>query len=148
MGSRHNGFYEGEEMKVRVWLKGHEEDARELQLKGLITDPITPMNVKDYLCRTGVYSWKDYQRIRYQRLKEAVQFVKKSCGFTYIILNLNNYERFWKGRKPSTRDIFEEWLHDPYFTMRTVSLRHGKRSISLLLRLNRELKKQEIMRRK
>lgn len=134
-------------MKIRVWLKGHEEDSREIQLKGLLTDPITPMNVRDYLCRTGVYSWKDYQRIRYQGLKEAVQFVKKTCGHSYIILNLNRYERFWVGKRPSTRDLFEEWLHDPDLTMRTISMEHGKRSSSLLERLNQELKKQGIMRR-
>lgn len=134
-------------MRIRVWLKGHEEDARELKLKGLLTDPITPMNVRDYLCRTGFYSWKDYQRIRYKILKEAVQFVKKSCCYTYRILNLNRYERFWWGRKPSNRDIFEEWLKDPDVTMRTVSVRHGKRSSSLLERINRELKRQGIMRR-
>jgi len=134
-------------MKIRVWLKGHEEDAREIKLRGLLTDPITPMNVRDYLCRTGIYSWKDYERIRYQWLKEAVQFVKKSCSRTYIILDLNNYERFWWGKKPSTRDIFEEWLKDPDVTMRTVSIKHGKNSSSLLERINRELKRQWIMRR-
>ena len=135
-------------MKIRVWLKGHEKDAREIRLRGLLTDPVTPMNVRDYLCRTGVYSWKDYQRIRYKRGKEAVQFVKKSCGHTYIILDLNKYERFWWGRKPSTRDIFEEWLKDLEVTMREVCLmRHGKRSSSLLERINRELKRQGIMRR-
>jgi len=134
-------------MKIRVWLKGHEEDAREIKLRGLLADPVTPINVKDYLCRTGFYSWKDYQRIRYQKLKEAVQFVKKSCGFTYFLLDPNKYERFWSGRKPSTRDIFEEWLKDPDVTMRDVSMRHGKNSSSLLERINRELKGQGIMRR-
>ena len=134
-------------MKIRVWLKGHEDNAREIKLRGLLTDPVTPMRVRDYLCRTGFYSWKDYQRIRYQRLKEAVQFVKKSCWFTYIILDLNKYERFWWGRKPSTRNIFEEWLKSPFVTMREVSRRHGKRSSSLLERINRELKEQGIMRR-
>lgn len=135
-------------MKIRVWLKGHEEDAREIKLRGLLTDPVTPMNVMDYLCRTGFYSWKDYQRIRFQKLKESVQFVKKSNGYIYIILDLNKYERFWWGRKPSTRDIFEEWLKDPDVTMRDVSMRHGKRSSSLLERVNQKLKKQGIMRRK
>jgi len=134
-------------VKVRVWLKGHEEDAREIKLRGLLTDPVTPMNVRDYLCRTGFYSWKDYQRIRYQKLKEPWFFNKKTNGFTYVILNMNEYERFWSGRKPSTRDIFEEWLKDPDVTMRDVSMRHGKNSSSSLERINRELKRQGIMRR-
>jgi len=134
-------------MKIRVWLKGREDFPREIKLRGLLTDPVTPMNVRDYLCRTGFYSWKDYQRIRYQKLKEAVQFVKKSCGFTYIILDLNKYERFWWGRKPSTRDLFEEWLKVSDVTMRTVSMRHGKRSSSLLDRISQDLKRQGIMRR-
>ena len=134
-------------MKVRVWLKGHEDDSREIKLRGLLMDPITPMNVRDYLCRTGFYSWKDYHRIRYERLKEYVKFFKKSCYRTYIILDLNKYERFWWGRNPSTRNIFEEWLKDPDVTMRTVSLRHGKRSCALLERISRDLRRQGIMRR-
>ena len=134
-------------MKIRVWLKGREDFPREIKLRGLLTDPVTPMNVRDYLCRTGFYSWKDYQRIRYQRLTETFQFVKKSCGHIYIILDLNKYERFWSGRKPSTRDLFEEWLKVPDVTMRSVSLMNGKRSSSLLERINRELKRQGIMRR-
>lgn len=60
-----------EEMRIRVWLKGHEDDSKELELKGILTEPIFPMNVKDYLCRTGVFSWGDYQRIRYRRLKNG-----------------------------------------------------------------------------
>ena len=134
-------------MRIRVWLKGHEDDSREIKLRGLLTDPITPMNVRDYLCRTGFYSWKDYGRIRYKKLKEPYKFVKKSCGFTYRILDLNNYERFWKRKKSSTRDFYEEWLNDPQVTMRTVSMKHEKRSCALLIRINRELKRQGIMRR-
>ena len=134
-------------MKIRVWLEGHEDDARDIKLRGLLTDPITPMRVKDYLCRTGIYSWADYQRIRYKKLKEPWFFNKKTCGFTYVILNLNKYERFWSGRKPSTRDIFEEWLKVPDVTMRSVSLMHGKRSSSLLERISQDLKRQGIMRR-
>jgi len=55
-------------MKVRVWLKGHEDDAKVIELKGHLTDPILPMNVRDYLCRTGFFSWKDYTRIKYRKL--------------------------------------------------------------------------------
>jgi len=58
-------------MKVKVWLKGHEDDTKTIELKGLLTDPITPMNVRDYLCRTGFFSWNDYQRIRYRRIKDG-----------------------------------------------------------------------------
>ncbi len=133
-------------MKVRVWLKGHEDDSREIKLRGLLMDPITPMNVRDYLCRTGIYSWADYQKIRYTGLKEPWFFTKKTKGWTYVILNMHSYERFFVGKKPSTRDIFEEWLKDPDVSMRSVSFRNGKKSSSLLERISRELKRQGVMR--
>jgi hypothetical protein len=30
--------------------------------------PKTPMNVKDQVCREGLFSWGDYQRLRVRRL--------------------------------------------------------------------------------
>ena len=56
-------------MKIKVWLKGHEDDKKVIELKGLRMDPITPMNVRDHLCRTGFFSWAEYQKIQYRRLK-------------------------------------------------------------------------------
>jgi len=54
-------------MKVRVWLKGHEKETKVIELKGNLTEPIYPMNIRDYLCRMGHFLWKDYKRIRYQK---------------------------------------------------------------------------------
>lgn len=58
-------------MKVRVWLKGHRDEASVFDMKGLITEPIFPMNVRDYLCRSGFFSWSDYKRIRYEMIKNG-----------------------------------------------------------------------------
>ncbi len=63
---------------------------------------------------------------------------------TYRILDDEAYERFWWGRKPSTRRIFEEWLFEPKATMNAVSLKHGK-TPPLLERLSGELRRQGIM---
>jgi len=58
-------------MKVKAWLKGHENEAQIIELKGHLTEPIYPIKVKDYLCRMGQYFWKDYNRIRYERLNDS-----------------------------------------------------------------------------
>lgn len=62
---------EEEKMRVRVWLKGHEDQSFEMDLKGLITEPLFPINVKDYLCRMGFFSWADYNRIKYKVVKNG-----------------------------------------------------------------------------
>lgn len=54
-------------MKIEVWIKGHEDDRKTIELKG--TESLTPMSIKDHLCYSGVFSWGDYQKIRYRRLK-------------------------------------------------------------------------------
>ena len=59
-------------MKVRVWLKGQGKDKKvyekTIEIKGLLTEPIYPMNVRDYLCRMGHFLWKDHTRIRYEKV--------------------------------------------------------------------------------
>lgn len=59
--SEHTRFYD-----LWVWLKGHEEEKEKVIIE---TDPpLVPINVRDYCCRTGVFDWKDYERIRYKRV--------------------------------------------------------------------------------
>lgn len=59
--SDHTRFYE-----VWVWIKGKKEDQVNVIIE---TDPpLTPMNVRDFCCRTGVFLWADYTRIRYRRV--------------------------------------------------------------------------------
>lgn len=41
------------------------------------------------------------------------------------------YERYWIGRRPSSRALFEEWLRDPDASMFEVTRRHGKLSFSI-----------------
>lgn len=54
-------FYE-----VWVWLKNHEEDRKKVIIEA--RPPLGPMNVRDFCCRTGVFLYADYQRIRYRRV--------------------------------------------------------------------------------
>ena len=57
------------ESTVEVWLKGHEEERITVTIH--VRPPLTPMNVRDHCCRTGLYSWSDYQRIRYKRVSSS-----------------------------------------------------------------------------
>lgn len=61
--SAHTRFYD-----VWVWLKDHEEEKIQVIIETL--PPLTPMNVRDFCCRTGKFLWKDYQRIRYRRVSK------------------------------------------------------------------------------
>ncbi len=61
MSSQHTRFYD-----VDVWLKGLEEDATHVIIETI--PPLTPLNVRDYCCRTEVFLWKEYTRIRYRRV--------------------------------------------------------------------------------
>lgn len=56
-----------DENTVQVWLKGHDDEKATVTIH--CPRPLTSMNVKDWCCRTGLYSWADYQRIRYKRVK-------------------------------------------------------------------------------
>ncbi len=59
--SSHTRFYD-----LWVWLKGHEEDRKQVIIETL--PPLTPMNVRNFCCRTEVFLWIDYQKIRYKRV--------------------------------------------------------------------------------
>lgn len=54
-------FYE-----VWVWLKGHNSKKKNVIIE--TPPPLFPMNVRDFCCRTGLFLWKDYTRIRYRRV--------------------------------------------------------------------------------
>ena len=51
---------------VWVWLKGHAGDRVRVVIETIA--PLTPMNVRDYCCRRGLFLWKDYTRIKYRRV--------------------------------------------------------------------------------
>ena len=72
---------------------------------------------------------------------------EKLNGATYRILDLEEYDRFWWGRAPSSRELFEAWLKVPTASMRAVSMRQGKRSTAAILRLVKMLKVRGILRR-
>ncbi len=59
--SAHTRFYD-----VYVWLKGHAKDREQLIIETI--PPLTPMNVRDFCCRTRRFLWADYTRIRYRRV--------------------------------------------------------------------------------
>ena len=53
---------------------------------------------------------------------------KKTRGKTsYEILDEEAYERFWMGRKPSSKRAMEAWLDDPDKTQRSIAIEYGKR---------------------
>jgi hypothetical protein len=47
-------------------------------------------------------------------------------GYSYEIVDEEAYERYWWGKRPSTRELFEAWLKDPEKTQNSVALEHGK----------------------
>ena len=51
---------------VWVWLKGKNKDREKVIIETI--PPLSPMNVRDFCCRTGRFLWKDYTRIRYRRV--------------------------------------------------------------------------------
>ena len=51
---------------VWVWLKDHEEDKQKVIIES--SPPLNPMTVKGWCCVKGIFSWKEYQRIRYRRV--------------------------------------------------------------------------------
>ncbi len=58
----------------------------------------------------------------------TLQYPKTYGNRIYIILDETKYRRYWWGRRPSSRRIFEEWLNDPDTTMHETSKAHGKYS--------------------
>ena len=47
-------------------------------------------------------------------------------SYSYEIVDEEAYERYWWGKRPSTRELFESWLKDPEKTQNAVALEHGK----------------------
>ena len=76
--------------------------------------------------------------------RKKIREFPKNLRRTYRILDEEAYERFWWGRKPSTRAMYEKWLFVPKATMNAVSLRHGS-TPPILERLNQELHKRGII---
>ena len=73
------------------------------------------------------------------------RFYHKSYGgYSYEIMDETAYERFWWGRKPSSREAFESWLKDPDKTQHQLMIESGK---NYPLRTIRELLKTGIIRR-
>jgi len=54
-------------------------------------------------------------------------FNKARGNISYEILDEVAYERFWMGRKPSSRRAVEAWLGDPDRTQRSIVIEYEKR---------------------
>ena len=68
-------------------------------------------------------------------------FDKAWGNISYEILDEKEYERYWWGRKPSTRRAFEAWLMDPDKTQNSVGREHGKWPSMIRLQLKRLLRR-------
>jgi len=71
-------------------------------------------------------------------------YSKSYGGFSYEIMDETAYERYWWGRKPSSREAFEAWIGDPNKTQHQAMIEYGKQNIGLNVR---ELVKEGIIRR-
>jgi len=71
-------------------------------------------------------------------------YPKSYGGFSYEIMDEVAYERYWWGRRPSSKEAFEAWLGDPDKTQHQFMIESGKH---YPLRTIRELVKAEIIRR-
>ncbi|MBA7642279.1 hypothetical protein ES703_49968 [subsurface metagenome] len=69
---------------------------------------------------------------------------KSYGGFSYEIMDEKEYDRFWWGRRPSSKEAFESWLKDPNMTQHQLMIESGK---TYPLRTIRELLKAGIIRR-
>lgn len=78
-------------------------------------------------------------------VKGVERVYQKNLRSSYQILDEERYERYWWGRKPSTKKLFEEWLKEPKLTMRAVSMRHGLNSCATLSRVSQDLQRKGIM---
>ena len=54
-------------------------------------------------------------------------FNKTWGKISYEILDEEVYERFWWGRKPSSKRAMKAWLGDPDRTQRSIAIEYGKR---------------------
>ncbi|MCW4049300.1 MAG: hypothetical protein NWE89_06130 [Candidatus Bathyarchaeota archaeon] len=58
------------------------------------------------------------------------RFYHKSFGdYSYEIMNQVAYERFWWGKRPSSKKAFEAWLSDPDKTQYQIIKEHGRRNL-------------------
>ena len=73
-------------------------------------------------------------------------FEKSFRNISYEILDEEAYERYWSGRKPSTRRAVESWLGDPDSTQRSIEKEHGKNYNFIHLKMS-DLLKMRIIRR-
>jgi len=71
-------------------------------------------------------------------------YQKTYGGFSYEIMDEVAYERYWWGRKPSSREAFEAWLEDPNKTQHQTMIEYGKQNVGWIAR---ELAKEGIIRR-
>ena len=72
---------------------------------------------------------------------------EKAWGnMSYEIVDEEAYERYWWGRRPSTRKAFEEWLEDPDKSQRSIGIEYGKRYDFIHLKMV-DLMKRGIIRR-
>ncbi len=71
-------------------------------------------------------------------------YQKSYGGFCYEIMDEEAYERYWWGRKPSSREAFEAWLGDPNKTQHQTMKEYGKQNVGWNAR---ELAKEGIIRR-
>lgn len=85
-----------------------------------------------------------YILIKLQSMKKV--YPKSFGGFSYEILDEEAYERFWYGKKPSTKALFEIWLNDPDKTQHELASETDRSIYVVWLNLT-EMKKQGIIRR-
>jgi len=55
------------EYTIQVWLKGAEDEKSTVTIH--VEPPLGAMDVKAHCCKTALFSFADYQRIRYKRVK-------------------------------------------------------------------------------
>ncbi len=73
-------------------------------------------------------------------------FHKSWGNVSYEILDEKAFERYWWGRRPSSKRAVEAWLGDPDRTQRSITIEHGKSYKFIHLRMS-DLVKRGIIRR-
>ncbi|GAG81277.1 unnamed protein product [marine sediment metagenome] len=57
-------------------------------------------------------------------------YPKSYGGYSYEIMDEKAYERFWWGKRPSSKEAFEAWLFDPHKTQHQIMKMYGKKNIT------------------
>jgi len=73
-------------------------------------------------------------------------FHKTRGKISYEILDETAYERYWWGRRPSTKKALEDWLRNPDRTQRSIEIKYDKKYNFIHLKMT-DLKTQGIIRR-